>query len=383
MIYLDNASTTYPKPERVYDAMDKFLRELGVSPGRGGYESAVQVGHVVAETRNKIAKFFGGDNPKRVIFTLNATDALNIAIKGILKEGGHVVTTQLEHNSVSRPLKRLEELNIITITKVDNSLDGFVDPDDIKKALNKNTKLVIITHASNVLGTIQPIAEIGKAIKEANPLVFFLVDCAQTAGVLPIDIKEACIDLLAFPGHKALFAPPGTGGLYVGENVELGPWREGGTGTDSISPTQPTPMPFWLEAGTPNTVGIMGLNEGVSFVTEKGTDAIWGHEVELVGRLISRLEDDDRFKIYGSKDAQKHVGCVSINIKGMKPQDVGICIDQLAYIAVRAGLHCAPYIHRKIGTFPDGTVRLSPGFFNTIEDIDTAVEALCRIAEGK
>lgn len=380
MIYLDNASTTYPKPETVYKAMDKFLRELGVSPGRGGYESAIRVGKIISETRVRIANFFGGDSPEKVIFTLNATDALNIAIKGVLEKGDNVITTHLEHNSVSRPLKRLEEAGMITVTKVDTSPDGFINPDDIKKAINKNTKLVIVTHASNVTGIIQPIKEIGKTVKQVNDKVLFLTDCAQTAGVCNINVKDFCIDLLAFPGHKALFGPPGTGGLYINGDINLNPWREGGTGVDSIAPTQPTNMPFWLEAGTPNTVGIIGLNEGIKFIIEKGTDTIFKHESALVDNLISQLEDDNRFIIYGSKDTNKHIGCLSINIKGMKPQEVEVGIDKLANIAVRTGLQCAPYIHRKIGSFPDGTVRLSPGFFNTKEDVDIAVKSLKQIA---
>lgn len=381
MIYLDNASTTYPKPDNVYKVMDKFLKDEGVSPGRGGYKSAMHAGYLVMEARVRISKFFGGDKPERLIFTLNATDALNLAIKGALKEGDNVVTSLLEHNSVMRPLRRLEATKSITVTQVDNSPDGFVYPDDVKKAINNKTKLVTITHASNVLGTIQPIAEIGKMIKEVNDKILFLVDCAQTAGVLPIDINESCIDLLAFPGHKALFGPPGTGGLYIKDGIELTPWREGGTGVDSISPTQPTDMPFWLEAGTPNTVGIIGLKEGIAFIIDN-KDAIWKHEIKLLDRFIQQIKDDKRFEIYGSKDANKHVGCISINIKGIKPEEVGTRLDELANTAVRAGLHCAPYIHRKIGSFPEGTVRFSPGFFNTIEEIDTAVGALHKIAEA-
>jgi cysteine desulfurase / selenocysteine lyase len=383
MIYLDNASTTYPKPESVYKAMDGFLRDLGVSPGRGGYESAVRTGQLISETRERITKFFGGSSPEKLIFTLNATDALNIAIKGVLKKGDNVITTHLEHNSISRPLKRLEESGFITVTKIDNSPDGFLAPDDIKKAINKNTTLVAVTHASNVTGVIQPIAEIGRTIKEVNDKVLFLLDCAQTAGVCDINVKKFHIDLLAFPGHKALFGPPGTGGLYLNGNVDLTPWREGGTGVDSIAPTQPTDMPFWLEAGTPNTVGIIGLNEGLKFVMEKEINTIFEHESNLVARMINQLENDDRFIIYGSKDAKKHVGCLSINIKGMKPQEVEVEIDKLFNIAVRTGLQCAPYLHRKIGSFPDGTVRLSPGFFNTEKDIDIAVKSLKQIADRK
>ncbi|MFA5033763.1 MAG: aminotransferase class V-fold PLP-dependent enzyme [bacterium] len=383
MIYLDNASTTYPKPESVYKAMDKFLRELGVSPGRGGYESAVQVGRIISDTRTRIANFFGGDFPEKLIFALNTTDALNIAIKGTLKKGDNVITTHLEHNSISRPLKRLEDSGFITVTKVDSPPDGFIDPDDIKKAINKNTKLVAITHASNVTGVIQPIGEIGRTIKEVNDKVLFLVDCAQTAGVCDINVKKFCIDLLAFPGHKALFGPPGTGGLYVNGDIILSPWREGGTGVDSIAPTQPTNMPFWLEAGTPNTVGIIGLNEGLKFVIEKGINTIFEHESNLVAHMISHLKNDDRFIIYGSKDAKKHVGCLSVNIKGMKPQEVEVGIDKLAGIAVRTGLQCAPYVHRKIGSFPDGTVRLSPGIFNTEEDVNIALTSLKQIADRK
>src|SRR3989338_158112 len=242
MIYLDNAATSFPKPKRVYDRMNQFLREEAAHPGRSGHRLSVAAEAQIVQTRNLLAKFFGADDPARIIFTLNCTDSLNIAIKGVLHDGDHVITTILEHNSVLRPLNALEVARKITVTKVRPSQDGFIDPQDIKKALQKNTKLVVITHASNVIGVVQPIREIGRLVREAGALL--LVDAAKTAGVISIDVERDFIDLLAFPGHKALYGPPGTGGLYVGERTKLIPWREGGTGFNSESQIHPETLPF-------------------------------------------------------------------------------------------------------------------------------------------
>jgi len=378
MIYLDNAATSYPKPACVYEKIAAFLKTHGANPGRSGYRMSVECEKVLDEARNVITKFFGGANPERLIFTLNATDALNIAIKGVLRKGDHVITTHLEHNSVSRPLNRLEHEGFISLTRVPNSSGGIVDPEDVKRNLRTQTRLVVMTHASNVLGTIQPIDEIGKIVAGTDAI--FLVDAAQSAGVVPIDVRAMHIDLLAFPGHKALFGPTGTGGLYVGEKIEPFLWREGGTGGDSSSPLQPEEFPFRLEGGTPNTLGIAALAEGVRFVRDQGVEKIRNHEMGLVKRLIEGLRRDDRFIIYGTLDPSLRVGAVLCNIKGISPQEAGMILDESFDIAVRSGLHCAPYAHKTVGTFPDGGLRISPGYFNKEEDIDAILRALKEVA---
>ena len=380
MIYLDNAATTFPKPECVYKAMDKFLRENGANPGRAGHRMSVVAEQEIEKARVIVARFLGIKDHVRMIFTFNATDALNMGIKGLLCEGDHVVTSKLEHNSVLRPLDSLENRGVITMTKVGNSDDGFISADDIKNAIRPNTKLIVCTHASNVLGTIQPIREIGRVARERD--VIFMVDAAQTMGVSMIDVEECNIDMLAFTGHKGPFGPPGSGGLYVGERVELMAWREGGTGFGAESLSQPDTLPHKFESGTPNSVGIIGLKTGLEFCIKEGIDNIRQHEHKLVQRLISALETDDRFEIYGDLVSGRRVGIVSINIKGVKPSEVGAILDNSFNVAVRAGMHCAPHIHRKIGTFPEGMVRISPGYFNTMKDIEETISCLERIADS-
>lgn len=377
MIYLDNAATSFPKPQRVYERMDKYLREEAANPGRSGHRLSVAAESQIIQARSVLAKLFGAKKTERIVFTLNCTDSLNIAIKGVLKEGDHVVTTILEHNSVLRPLNALEVSKKITVTKVRPSQDGFVNPQEIKKALQKNTKLVVITHASNVIGVIEPIREIGRVVREAGALL--LVDAAQTAGIVPIDIETDFIDLLAFPGHKALYGPPGTGGLYVGERVTLTPWREGGTGFNSESQIHPDIFPFVLEGGTPNSVGIAGLKEGVEFILEKGIENLRAHEQSLVKRLRDSLRKIPGVKLFGTDDVAKSVAPVSFLLEGIEPQELSIVLDQSFEIATRAGLHCAPLMHEFLKTSPQGCIRFSPGYFNTIQEIDQAVNAVKEI----
>ncbi len=379
MIYLDNAATTFPKPECVYTAMDKFLREKCANPGRAGYRMSVETEQEIVKARVTLAKFLGIKHPERMIFTFNATDALNMGIKGLLCEGDHVITSNLEHSSVSRPLTGLEKHGVITVTRVANSGDGFINADDIRNAIEANTKLIVCTHASNALGTIQPIREIGGVAREKE--IMFMVDAAQTTGVCDIDVETQRIDMLAFTGHKGPFGPPGIGGLYVGENVRLQAWREGGTGFEPESLSQPETLPFKLESGTPNSVGIVGLRTGIEFCIKEGTDTIRTHERDLALRLIKGLEADDRFKIYGGRDENEKVGIVSLNIKGLNPGEVAAILDNRFNIAVRPGMHCAPHIHREIGTFPEGTVRVSPGYFNTVNDIEETISGLKKIAD--
>jgi cysteine desulfurase family protein len=360
--------------------MDKFLREKGANPGRAGHRMSVEAEQEIEKARVNVARFLGMKNPERMIFTFSATDALNMGIKGLLNEGDHVITSKLEHNSVSRPLDGLENRGVITVTRVENSDDGFICVDDIKKAIRSNTRLIVCTHASNALGTIQPIREIGEVARERE--VIFMVDAAQTMGVCRIDVENQYIDMLAFTGHKGPFGPPGSGGLYVGERVELRAWREGGTGFEPESLSQPDTLPYKLESGTPNSVGIIGLKAGLEFCVKEGVDKIRQHERKLALTLIRALETDDRFEIYGGLDGDRKVGIVSINIKGLTPGEVGAILDNTFNIAVRPGMHCAPYIHREIGTFPEGMVRISPGYFNTMEEIEETISGLKEIADS-
>ena len=374
MIYLDNAATSFPKPESVYLALDRFARESLANPGRAGHRMALTSERMLEDTRHLLNQFFEGDGPERFIFTLNATDALNIAIKGLLQDGDHVITTDLEHNSVSRPLRALELAGRISLTRIESGAAGVIDPEMVQQAITAKTRLIAMTHASNVLGTVQPIAEVGRIARERNLLL--LVDAAQTAGVIPISIRTMAIDLLAFPGHKSLLGPTGTGALYVGSRAKLKPWREGGTGGDSASETQPADYPFYLEGGTPNVLGIAGLAAGIKFVMERGLEAIERHETELTNRLQKRLEALPDYELFGVNAGVRRVGTLSFRHRDLSAAEIGGILDESFSVAVRPGLHCAPYIHRALGTFPDGTVRASPGPFSTIEDIDTLAGAL-------
>ena len=374
MLYLDNAATSFPKPEVVYRELQDYLRRDGANPGRGGHQWAVRVEKTLDDTRSLLARFFGMDDYRRVIFTLNGTDSLNMAIKGVVRPGDHVVTSLLEHNSVSRPLKQLESDGIISLTQLPFSQEGFIDPDDFRRALTSRTRLVVLLHASNVLGTMQPVAEVGGICRRHQAL--FLVDAAQTAGILPIDMQGMQIDLLAFPGHKAMFGPPGTGVLLVGQRVQPVPWREGGTGFDSEDPVQPRQLPYLLEGGTPNTLGVAALRAGLRFVTGEGLDRIRGHEQRLLTRLIESLRDNPKIRLYGSLDLSRRVGSLALNREGYTASEVGMILDNAFEIAVRPGLHCAPYLHRELGTAPEGAIRISPGYFNTEEDIERCLSAL-------
>src|SRR5262249_3125932 len=372
-IYLDNAATSFPKPECVYQALDAFARSQLANPGRAGHKMALAAERALDDCRHLLNQFFHGKEPERFIFTLNCTDALNMAFKGVLKDGDHVITTDLEHNSVSRPLRALELAGRIALTRLNSDAGGVVGPAPVRKAVTPHTRLIALTHASNVLGTIQPIAEVGKIAREQDLL--FLVDAAQTAGVVPIDVQSSSIDLLAFPGHKSLLGPTGTGALYVGPRARVGAWREGGTGGDSSSETQPREFPHFLEGGTPNVLGVAGLAAGIRCVQERGLEEIRAHEVELTERLWRRLDEIGGFQVFGHRDMNKRVGTLSFRSEALPAAELGGILDQAFNIAVRPGLHCAPYIHRAIGTFPDGTVRVSPGPFNTAEDIDQLARA--------
>ncbi len=352
MIYLDNAATSFPKPEPVYQALDRFARTSLANPGRAGHRMAVAAERMLDETRHRLNQLFGGEAPERWILTLNCTDGLNLAIKGLIRAGDHVITTDLEHNSVSRPLRALEKAGAITLTRI-ASAEGYVDPESIKTALTANTTLVAMTHASNVLGTVQPIERIGPLVRAAGAL--FLVDAAQSAGVVPIDLRSVPIDLLAFPGHKALYGPTGTGALYVGPRADgkIRPWREGGTGGDSSSETQPALMPYLLEGGTPNVLGAAGLAAGIGWVAEQGPENLRTHEVGLLQQVVDWVEKAEGWQIAGRWDPAAHVGALSLIVPdGLTPQDLGSILDVSFDIAVRPGLHCAPTFTGPCGPSP-------------------------------
>lgn len=380
MIYLDNAATSFPKPEPVYQALDAFARTRLANPGRSGHRMATAAERTLDDSRHALNRFFRGEMPERWIFTLNCTDALNLAIKGTVKPGDHVITTDLEHNSISRPLRALEKAGVITLTRLASDR-GYLDPDAVRRAITPRTALVALTHASNVLGTVQPIEQIAPIVREAEAL--FLVDAAQSAGVVPIDLRATPIDLLAFPGHKALYGPTGTGALYVGPRAHPRAWREGGTGGDSSSETQPSQLPYLLEGGTPNVLGIAGLAAGVAWVAERGPEGLRSHEVGLLQRVVDWVETAEGWSMAGRWDPRAHVGALSLIVpEGLHPLDLGMSLDSSFEIAVRPGLHCAPYIHRALGTFPDGTLRLSPGPFTTADEIDIFLNALTEITAG-
>lgn len=373
-IYLDNAATSFPKPKEVATAVYDFMVNNGTSSGRGSYKKAMQSDYIVYECRKLIGKLFNFDNPKKVIFTSNVTDSLNIAMRGILKENDHVITSSLEHNAVWRCLKTLERDINIKIDTVECSKDGITNPQDIKKYIKKDTALIVFTQASNVLGTIQPIREIGAIAREHN--IPFLVDSAQSAGAMKIDVKEDNIDILAFTGHKSLLGPMGTGGLIINTDRDIKPLKAGGTGGDSAYEYQPDYYPNHLETGTSNVSGIAGLREAIKFLNKEGIENIHNKEKELTKYALEKLETVKDIEIYGPKDCEKMLSVISFNIKDKRPEDVGSILDQKYDIMLRAGLHCAPTAHSVIGTKERGTLRIGLGYFNEKEDIDKLVEAL-------
>ena len=373
-IYLDNAATSFPKPKEVADAVYDFMINNGTSSGRGSYKKAMQSDYIVYECRKLIGNLFNFDDPKKVVFTSNVTDSLNIAIRGILKENDHVITSSLEHNAVWRCLKTLEKDINIKIDTVECSKDGITNPEDIKKYIRKDTALIVFTQASNVLGTIQPIKEIGKIARENK--ILFLVDAAQSAGAMKIDIKEDNIDILAFTGHKSLLGPMGTGGLIINTDIDIKPLKAGGTGGDSAYDYQPDYYPNHLETGTSNVSGIAGLRAAIKFLNREGIDNIHNKEKELTKYALQRLETVKDIEIYGPKDCEKILSVISFNIKNKRPEDISTILDQKYDIMLRAGLHCAPTAHSVINTKDRGSLRIGIGYFNTKDDIDKLVEAL-------
>lgn len=376
MIYLDQAATSFPKPDAVFQAMDELARTGIGNPGRSAHWFSLKAEHVLDRFRRTAATLFGSSTPERIILTLNGTDSLNMAIKGTLRPGDDVITGNLEHNSVLRPLASLRDEGLISISTVSANAEGYYDVDDVERLITPQTKLVALCHASNVLGTIQPIADLGRLCRRRN--VLLLVDAAQTAGSVPIDVEAMGIDLLATPGHKSLLGPMGTGLLCVGPRVDIRPWREGGTGGRSELVEHPREFPYVLEGGTPNVVGAAGLIAGMEHVLEQGLDAIVEHERGLLNRWLERTSCLDGFVEHPPTTGPR-LPLVSLTSDSAGPEDVATILEQQAEIAVRSGLQCAPGAHRHLGTMPSGTVRWSAGLMNTVDDIDRLVDMLVEI----
>lgn len=378
--YLDNAATSYPKPDAVIDTISKFMKNIGATAGRGAYKSAITADRLIFDCRSNICKLFNGKDPSKVIFTYNITDSLNTLINGILNSGDHVITSSLEHNSVWRPLKILERDKNVQISKTPCSPEGITDPKEIEKLIRENTKLIVFTHASNVLGTIQPIREIGAIAKKHN--IIFLVDSAQTAGAYPIDVQRDNIDILAFTGHKSLFGPTGTGGFLLNCDINLRPLKSGGTGEDSKNPYQPDFLPNKFEAGTLNVAGIVGLGEGIKYISNIGVENIRAKEDKIIEYALERLKEVPSIHIYGPEDPPKIVGVISFNIKDIPGEEIAFKLDQEYDIMIRVGFHCAPTAHKVMGTYEIGAMRIGIGYFNTKKDIDILVSALKNIVDS-
>ena len=378
LIFMDNGATSFPKPEEVYVFMDHFYRNFGVNPGRSGYDLCLETGSLVDGTRKLLTKFFHGGNPDRLCFSYNSTDALNLALFGMLKPGDHAVTTTLEHNSVLRPLYHLAQAGV-EVDHVPFDGAGFVDPDAFAKRFRPGTKLAVVNHASNVIGTVQPIREIGRRCRERG--IAFVIDASQSAGKVPIDIEDACVDVVAFTGHKSLLGPTGIGGLYVGEGVDIRITRAGGTGVRSAVRTHLEEYPYRLEYGTLNVLGVAGLHAGVKWVQEKGLDALHAQEMALTRKLRDGLRAIDGVTLYCQDDLAGHISVLAFNVDSMEALNVGTILDVDHNIACRTGLHCAPLLHEQLGTDKlHGAVRFGIGPFNTEAHIDTAIAAVAEIA---
>jgi cysteine desulfurase/selenocysteine lyase len=382
LVYLDNAATSFPKPEETYVAMDSFYRTHGVNPGRSGYDLCMEAGQVVDDTRRLLTRLFNGTDHNRLVFAYNSTDALNLALFGLLGPGDHAITTHLEHNSVLRPLHHLSLDHGVEVDHVPFDAAGFVDPDEIRKRFRKNTKVVAINHASNVIGTVQPIAEIGRLCGEHGALL--VVDSSQSAGKIPIDVQAMNIAVVCFTGHKSLFGPTGIGGMYVREGVEIRQTRAGGTGVRSAQRRHLEEYPFRMEYGTVNTVGVAGLSAGVKWVLAQGADRIHHHEMKLVTMLRDGLRAVPGVTMYCQDDLADHIAVLMFNVDGLEAGETGTMLDVDHDIACRTGLHCAPLVHEQLGTDRiHGGVRFGVGPFNTEQQIEKAVAAVAEIAASR
>jgi len=381
IIYLDNPATSWPKPPQVKEAMVKFMDDIGANPGRSGHVLSIEAARIIYEAREALSVLFHVKDSSRIVFTLNATEATNLALKGILKPGDHVITSSMKHNSVMRPLRDLEKKGI-ALTVVPCFEDGTLDPREVEKKIQSATRMIVLNHASNVTGTFLPIRKVGKIARAYHLL--FLVDAAQTAGAYPIDVEEDGIDLLAFTGHKSLYGPQGTGGLVIGEGIderEIIPLKQGGTGSRSEFEEQPDFLPDRLESGTPNGVGIAGLLAGIKFVLGKGVEEIRQNESTLLEKLIMGLKKIPQVKLYGPERQEDQIATLSFNFIHLSPSDGASRLEKEFGILCRPGLHCAPAAHRTIGTFPEGTVRFGLSVFSTETEIETAVQAISLISK--
>ncbi len=378
-IYLDNAATSWPKPPVMMEGMIDFNTRIGSNPGRSGHSMSIESGRTLFEARDVLSRLFNISDPMSVVLTPGITHSLNIVIKGLLKPGDHVITSSMEHNSVMRPLRELEQRGI-ELSVIGCGDSGIIDPDRVRSAIRGNTVLIIITHASNVTGSIQPVDDIGRIAREHG--ILFCVDSAQTAGALTVDVEAMNIDLLCFSGHKSLLGPMGTGGLYIRKGVEkrVEPLMQGGTGSRSEYELQPEFMPDRYESGTLNALGIAGLLKSVEFILEQKVEHIREKENRLVEQLVSGLSEIKGLTVYGPRSINQRTPAVSFNINGVSPSEAALVFDEEYGIMSRPGLHCAPSAHKTIGTFPAGTNRLSPGFFSTCDEIDAAVKAVHSIA---
>jgi cysteine desulfurase family protein len=386
-LYLDNAATSHPKPLGVHEAMSRYATDLGASAGRGAYHEAVETGRLINECRRRLNRLFHGKRPEHFVFTLNCSDALNMAIHGLIdpREKAHAICTHIDHNSILRPLRAMEERGWITTTRVPvDPQTGLVDPDEIRAAIRCDTRLIAITHASNVTGSVQPIGAIGRIAREAQ--IPFIVDAAQSAGHLPIDVQADCIDLLAAPGHKGLLGPLGTGFLYVRPGIEeiLQTIKQGGTGSVSELDRQPDFMPDKYEPGSHNAIGIIGLSEGVRWILDKGIDALAAHDRDLSSTFIEGFDGIEGLTYYGPRGVRDRVGVFSVRIDGYEPHELSATLESSFGILTRSGIHCAPLAHEAIGTAPlGGTTRFSFGPFLTPQDVSFAADALSQIASAR
>lgn len=381
VIYFDNSATSWPKPPAVGEAMLHFLNDVGANPGRSGHSRSVEAGQIVYGTRERLCRLFHLPDPERIAFTKNITEALNCVFFTILKEGDHVITTSMEHNSVMRPLRYLERSGVIGLSVVGADGEGFCDPAEIAAAVKGNTRMVVVNHSSNVTGTIQDAAAIGKLCKAKKDDILLVLDAAQSAGCIELDAQALGVDILCFTGHKSLLGPTGTGGVYLTPGVEPRPYMHGGTGSRSDMEEHPLFMPDVWEAGTGNPLGLAGLHAGLGFVLDKGVEKIRAEEAALTRRFMDAIKDHAAVRIYGPMDVMKKTPVTSLNIEGMVCSTVGEQLNEACSIMVRTGLHCAPGAHRTLGTFPTGTVRFSFGNFSTEAEVDTAVEAILALAD--